>query len=78
MNTYSKLNLVQLVDVLADLTSRYSSLMKDRRNTDEHHMLKEQIWELIAEIEKQKTEATNTSEFNNSAPQTQDLSMIDK
>ena len=51
MQRIENLSYIELVDLLADKTCRYTTVLRDQRNTIEHTMLKEEIHELIKLIE---------------------------
>lgn len=51
MQRIENLSYPELVDLLAEKTSRYTTVLRDQRNTLEHTLLKEEIQELVKLIE---------------------------
>jgi hypothetical protein len=51
MRRFEELSFMELVDMLAESTEKYTKILKDNRNSDEQKSLRKDIRELIAEIE---------------------------
>jgi hypothetical protein len=47
MQTIESLTYIELVDLLAEKTSRYTTAQRDNHNASEHKLLNEEIRELI-------------------------------
>lgn len=65
MRRFEELTFIQLVDKLAVITEQYTKALKDNRNADEHVLLRDDIRELIFEIDYRR----NSDQTSSSNPQ---------
>lgn len=54
MRTLEELTLIELVDKLADTTERYTRILKEGRDSDEHVVLRDEIQQIIREIDRRR------------------------
>jgi len=67
MRPFEKLTVMELIDTLALTTEKYTKVLKENRNSDEHLLFRNEIQQLIAEIDLRKSNE-QTSASNHGLP----------
>jgi hypothetical protein len=60
MRPFENLTFMQLIDTLAVTTEKYTKVLKENRNSDEHAIFRNEIQELIAEIDIRRREGESS------------------
>jgi len=55
MRTLEELTFIELVDKLAVTTEKYTKILKEDRNSDEHVVLRDEIQQIIREIDRRRS-----------------------
>ena len=61
MRRFEELTFIQLIDKLAVITQEYTKVLKENRNSEEHASLRDEIQELIIEIDYRRNGDQTTS-----------------
>lgn len=75
MPRFEDLSFLELVDLLAEKTSYYSEVIKEKRNTDEHLILRDEIQELLNYIERRREMDKKKSTDHLAPSDTEDISV---
>jgi hypothetical protein len=68
MRPFENVSFMQLIDILALATEKYTKILKDNRNSDEHELIRSEIHQLIAEIDLRKSDR-QTTDTNSGLPE---------
>ena len=54
MRAFEEMTFIELVDKLAETTGKYTRILKEDRNSEEHIVLRDEIQQLIREIDRRR------------------------